>query len=491
MKKIIALLLAILLLCPLIVSCTGGNSKETVSDSVVEEESGLLLSDKIKDVKFGGEEINIWQTKTASNAAEYYYDMNGSNDGEDFVMLELYKRNVTVEEYLNVQINFIDTGAESKDAADAIRPSLQAGSTEFDAYQLVQHNGIALVVEGWFKNLDDSKYLDFSGEWWAQGFMDNAKINGHNYVMAGDVGVDMVSCAGAIFVNKNMLKENYGEDAYENLRTTVLEGKWTIDELTKLSKDMYHDLNNNNSVDIQDQFGFLSVQHNIDGFYFGAGCTTVERDNEGKAVLTIGNEYSVNVMDRLYRMMHTESPDDYGNNAGGTQLYNNLHSPTIVQKFADGEMLFSTGYFYTARNFTNMTDEFAPLPYPKFDLEQKEYHSIIHNSTTIYAIPNSCIKYDQTGATFEAMAAFGRHMVIPFYYEQVLKLRYLSEEGDTQLVDLIYDTRMSDTGVIFNTTAFFIPRYMIQYKNSNMSTLLTQNRNIINKELKSINNIKF
>ena len=82
-------------------------------------------------------------------------------------------------------------------------------------------------------------------------------------------------------------------------------------------------------------------------------------------------------------------------------------------------------------------------------------------------------------------------MVIPFYYEQVLKLRYLSEEGDTQLVDLIYDTRMSDTGVIFNTTAFFIPRYMIQYKKSNMSTLLTQNRNIINKELKSINNIKF
>ena len=70
MKKIIALLLAVLLLCPLIVSCTDGNSEETVSESVVEEESGPLLSDKIKGVKFGGEEINIWQTKTASNAAD-------------------------------------------------------------------------------------------------------------------------------------------------------------------------------------------------------------------------------------------------------------------------------------------------------------------------------------------------------------------------------------------------------------------------------------
>ncbi len=491
MKKIIVLLLAILMICPLIVSCVGGNVNETEEVVTTEATNELLLSDKVKGLKFEGEEINIWQTTTASNAAEYYYDMNGSSDGSDFVSLELYKRNVTVEEYLNLQINFVDTGSESKNAAEDIRPLLQAESSEFDAYQLVQHNGIALVVEGWFKNLDDSKYLDFSGEWWAQGFMDNAKINGHNYVMAGDIGVDMVSCAGAIFVNKNMLIENNGEDAYENLRTMVLDGKWTIDELTKLSKDMYYDLNGNEIVDIDDQFGFLSVQHNIDGFYFGTGATSIERDNEGKAVLTIGNEYSINVMDRLYRMMHSESPDDYGNNAGTTQLYNNLHSPTLVQKFADGETLFATGYFYTARNFTDMTDEFAPLPYPKYDVEQKEYHSIIHNSTTIYAISNSCSKYDQTGAAFEVMASLGSQMVVPFYYEQVLKLRYLSEEGDTQLVELIYDSRMSDVGVIFNTTAFFIPRYMIQEKNQNMQIYLVKNKNIINKELKAINNIKF
>ena len=491
MKKTIALLLAILMLCPLIVSCGGDLTEETSEEAVTEEEGGLKVSDKIKGVKFDGEDINIWQTITASNLAEYYYDMNGSSDATDFVSLELYKRNVTAGEYLNVKINFIDTEATSAESADAIRPFLLAEDPDYDAYQLVQHRGMPLVIEGWFKNLDNSKYLDFSGEWWAQDFMKNAQVNGHNYVLAGDIGVDMVSCAGAVFVNKNMLNANNGEGAYEELRTMVLEGKWTIDKLAELSKNMYKDLNNNTVVDLEDQFGFLSSQIFMDGFYLGAGGTIFQRNNDGKVELTMGDEHSVNVMDRVFKLMRTESPDDFGINAGDTQLYNSKHSTQLVQKFADGETLFAIGYLYTARGFTDMKDSFAPLPYPKYDIDQKQYYSGIHNSTTLYAIPKYCTKYDQTGATFEAMAAFGSQMVVPFYYEQVLKLRYIDDEGDAKLVDLIYDTRMSDIAVIFGSEAFEFPRLMVQENRSNLAWYLKRYNKDIKKELEDINNVKF
>ena len=490
MKKTIALLMAILMLLPMIVSCSKKNEDDT-GEGVSTEEFGIQMSDKIRGVSFDGEDINIWQTTTATNAAEYYYDMNGSMEEGDFIELKLYERNATVKDYLNVNLNFVDTGTISGEAATYIRPLLQAGSEDFDAFQLVQSNGISLVLEGWFKNLDDAKYLDFEGKWWSQDFMDAAKINGHNYILAGDVGIDMVSCAGAIFVNKNMLAKHHGDDAYENLRTTILEGNWTVEELTKLAKNMYADLNNNGEADLEDRYGFLSVQHNIDGFYFGAGGTVIERDNNNRLVLSIGSEYTVDIMDRLFALMHTESPTDFGNHAGTTQLYNHLHSPTVVQKFTKGETLFHTGYLYTARNFTTMTDEFAPLPYPKLNTDQQEYHSIIHNSVTIYAIPNTCTKYDQTGATFEAMASFGNQIVVPYYYEQVLKLRYLYDEGDTALVDLIYDSRKSDESVIFNCTAYHIIRLMIQDERNSMAWYLTKEKNTINKELKAINNVNF
>lgn len=492
MKKIIVLLLAILMLCPLIVSCVGGDVEETETSVTTDASDGLLLSDKVKGVKFEGEEINVWQTTKASNAAEYFYDMNGSMEDGDFISLEIHKRNIKAEDYLNLQINFIDTGSEASNAATDIRPFLQAESTEFDAYQLVQWNGMPLVLEGWFKNLDDSKYLDFTGDWWAQDYMDTAKINGHNYVMAGDIGIDMVSNTGAIFVNKKLLSENYGDDAYVNLRTMVLEGKWTIDEVATLSKNMWRDLNNSNTVDINDRFGFLCSDAHINGWYIGAGGKIIQRDNEGKAVLTMGDERSIDIMGRLYNLMHVEGAGEYGNNAGDTQLYNQTHSPILVQKFAAGEMLFSIGYFYTARNFTDMTDGFAPLPYPKYDVDQKEYYSYVHNIAILYAIPNTnTAKYDQTGAAFEVMASFGKQTLVPFYYESVLKLRYIDDEGDTKLVDLIYDSRTTDMSFMFGNTAYKIPRAMITDKRSNLQWYLTKEQKKINKELKSLNNVKF
>ena len=492
MKKIIALLMAILMLLPLVVSCSKKDGEDMGDTISTEEGNGMQMSDKLRGVSFDGEDINIWQTTTASNAAEYFYDMNGSVEDGDFISLKLYERNATVKDYLNVNLNFVDTGSESSNAGTDIRPLLQAESGEFEAYQLVQWNGMPLVMEGWFKSLDDNKYLDFEGAWWSREFMDAAKLNGHDYVMAGDVGVDMISNTGSMFVNKNLLAQNYGEDAYASLRTMVLEGKWTIDEAVKLSKGMYKDLNGDDTVDIDDRFGFLCHDANIVGWYFGAGGKVIERDSSGSAVLTIGTEHTVNVMERLYNLFHVDGGSDYGNNAGTQQLYNSKHSHTIVQKFADGEMLFSTGYFYTASNFTNMTDGFAPLPYPKYDAEQQEYHSYIHNIVTLYAIPHTnSAKYDQTGAAFELMASLGNQILRPFYYESVLKLRYLDDEEDTKLVDLIYDSRMTDIGVLFDTTAYMIPRYMIMEKRPNMQWYLTKEKNTINKELKVINNANF
>ena len=86
------------------------------------------------------------------------------------------------------------------------------------------------------------------------------------------------------------------------------------------------------------------------------------------------------------------------------------------------------------------------------------------------------------------MASLGKQTLVPFYYESVLKLRYLDDEGDTKLVDLIYDSRTTDMSFMFGTTAYTIPRAMIQERNQNMQIYLVKNRNTINKELKVINN---
>lgn len=491
MKRIIALLLTLLLLLPMVISCSDKNTESPESNEAsTSEDSGLLLSDKVKGVKFNGEDINIWQVTNASNAAEYFYDMNGDMGDGDVISQAIFKRNAKVEQYLNVNVNFVDTGSYSNNAATDCRVYLTAGSSEFDAYELIQWNGISLVIEGWFANLDETKYLDFSGEWWSEDFLNAAKINGNNYVMAGDVGIDMVSCSAAIFVNKKILSNYYGGDAYSELRTKILDGNWTIDEMTKLSKGIYSDLNNNQTVDIEDQFGFLcNSSNNIDGWYFGAGGTAITRDSDGKAVISMGTEHTVNIMDRIYHVMYTESPQDFGHYAGETKIEGATMTQPVVKKFSLGQTLFCTGFLYTARNLTNMTDEFGVLPYPKYNTDQTEYHSVMHNIVTLFAIPNSCTKLDQTSAAFEVMASVGKQDIVPLYYETVLKIRNLNDPEDAKLIDLIYDSRMTDIAIVFESNAYMIPRNMIQNGNKNMPYYIETYSGKIQEQIDKINGI--
>lgn len=497
-KKITALLLALLMLLPTVVACSKDKEEEKGNDSVTtssdNSESGLLISDKLKDVSFNGETVNIWQVTNASNAAEYFYDMNGDIASTDLVSKKIYERNAAVESYLNLKIEFVDTGSYTSNAATDCRTYLQAGTSEFDAYSLIQWNGIELVKEGWFRNLDDLEYFDFDAEWWSQDFMNAAKINGHNYIMAGDVNIDMVSCAAAVFVNKKLLTDTYGDNAYNELREKVLKGKgeWTVDDMVKYSKGMYLDLNNNNTVDLEDQFGFLfNSSNNVDGFFFGMGGTSIERDANGQAVATIGSDRNTEILEKLMAVAYPDTPDDYGHYAGTQQIQGATLTQPVVKKFAQGQTLFCTGFLYTARNLTDMTDGFGVLPFPKYNTDQESYRSIIHNIVTIYAIPKDCTKTAQTSAAFEAMASMGKQQIVPYYYETVLKVRYIDDPDDAKLIDTIYNARMSDIGVIFSSTAFEIPRNAVNSGYGSMPYYVDRFKGEIKGDLEAINGLNF
>lgn len=55
------------------VSCSHKNSEETDTTVTTSgEQSDILISDKIKGVRFNGEEIKIWQITKTSNPAKYF-----------------------------------------------------------------------------------------------------------------------------------------------------------------------------------------------------------------------------------------------------------------------------------------------------------------------------------------------------------------------------------------------------------------------------------
>lgn len=491
-SKILVLLLAALLLLPTLAACKKKqptDDKPATSGGEKGEDLPFEMSDNIKGLDLKNKEIKIWQFTKASNSAESFYDMNG-NDKGTLVEQKIAERNLAVENYLNCLVTFTDTDVYSGNVGDHIRIQLQTGSTDFDAYEIIQWNCMPLVLEGMFKDLSDAPYLDFDRDWWSDSYHENTMVQGKPYVLAGDISIDMIRCAAAVFVNKTMLEKYYGNGAYDTLYEKIMDRKWTIDEMTSLAKDIGEDLNSNQQVDIADQFGFLTnYSNNIDGWFFGCGGTVLKKGEDGTTYeLNHNTSRNVSVMERIQRMCFEESPDDFGNKAGGTVIDGTL-TKTVVEKFAQGQMLFCTGFLYTAERFTNMEQKFATIPFPMLDENQERYYSVMHNIVTMFAIPYNCTNYDAACAVLEAMSAAGHEIVVPEYYETMLKIRYSEGPAEAKLIDLIYDSRMTDPGYVFENRAAEIPRYCIIY-GMQFNWYCEKEENTIQKGLDELNGVK-
>ncbi len=489
MKKIISITLALLMLVPCLVACkkdkTDGGDTQTLATP---DQIGVNISDKIAGVNLGGERIDIWQFTTPSNSAEYFYDQNGQIGGADLVSEEIYKRNASAKELLNCEIVFTDTKTASGDSGEYIRRLVSAGDDSYDAFQIIQWNGMPLAVEGLFMDLSNAKYIDYSQAWWSEAYTEATEVRGKRYVLAGDVSIDMISCASAMFVNKKMLSEYHGSNAYTDIYNLVKDRKWTWEKMKEYCTGIYDDLNSDLSPDINDQFAFLSNNSNrIDSWFFGFGGTVFGRAADESYTLDFENEMNLNRMDLIADIMYKRNDNEYGSKAGSTVI-NGALTDAIVKKFVAGDTLFHGGFLYTARNFGSMTDAFGVVPYPKYDENQKDYKSVMHNIVNLYAIPiTNSAGFDSTCAVFEALSAIGHSTLVPTYYETVLKLRYADANEDAQMIDIIYNSRMTDAGYVFENRAAEIPRFMIIWENS-FSHFVEKYRNEMTSQLNDLNN---
>ena len=87
-----------------------------------------------------------------------------------------------------------------------------------------------------------------------------------------------------------------------------------------------------------------------------------------------------------------------------------------------------------------MKDDFGILPYPKWDKEQDEYISLVHNSSTTVCCPISADierVNEEISAIIEALASESyRSVSIPFY-ESALKAAYNRDDLSAQMIDII------------------------------------------------------
>ncbi|MDD4773892.1 MAG: hypothetical protein PHZ09_09890 [Eubacteriales bacterium] len=469
--KFIAWLLLIAMAIIPAASCSDAadDPEVTLSSEAAETTEAAPEHDLPDDLDFGGEEINIWYFTKNSDISESFIDIAGELDG-DVVNEALYYRNLSVEESLNVDILFTDTGIASSDVGNAIRSLIMSGDDAYDVFNVVQWNSASLVTEGLYYNLLGLPYVDIEKPWWSAYYINELNI-GHNnyYFLCGDISIDMIRCISCVYFNKNMFNNYYGDP--DALYETVLSGNWTLERMFTYAEGVYADLNASDTPDDGDQFGlFVNRYNNIDILFYGAGLRATERDSDDIPFLTLNNEKTAKVMEDIYDLCYNNVGTMLRADAAGT-LQNN-------QDFNNGLGLFLMGFLYTSEQLRNMVNDYGIIPSPKADDTQPEYEAVVHDIATLICLPATSTKFEQVGAVLELVAYESYKNVTPAYYETAMKTKYTRDQISSQIIDILHARNMTDIAYVFGSSfnsLGYIGRNMIAQKKSDVASFYATN----------------
>lgn len=405
-----------------------GDQQETSEDIQANTE------DKLVNYNFNKQEIRILTSINVSDGftsnSNYMIEGTGEITGEA-VNDAVYKRNMDVEDLLNVKFKYTQMDEDYGTVEKAMSKIILAGSDEYDLFINDIRSIANLSLQGMFQNTKSAGVFELGETYWYKDFMDDVSIGkDKSFILAGDYFIDILRNCHALFLNKTML-EDKTPGALDELYKKVLDGKWTMEEFLLLTKSFLADLNGDGKYDKDDQYGFIcyGTWGSAIPFMIASDTNVITKDADGIPSLTINNPKSIQLYDYLKQLYSKDS----GCNS-------QIAVTSVLSEFQNQRSLM-TGLqrLCTLQDLRDMENEFAILPYPKLNLQQEKYVTSAHDTTEIGAIPSTTPNFNTICVVLEALNRETKKTVMPVYYGQALKIKYVRDDMSAQIIDLIHD----------------------------------------------------
>ena len=450
MKK--QLMSGLLLIALILTSCgsegtenevaTGENTEnsETTTASDTDEYGRENVSSALPEKLNLDTTLSFWCRN--DNGFDYEFAVTESN-GE--VMNDVvYNRNRKVEERLGVSFEFRTVSFTNTTEIPDLQTSILSGSGDYDIAAVHCSQGAALVPVGAYRNLNDVKYIDTSKPWWNQTLVDELNVYDYLPMLCGDISLSATMRTNVTFFNKKLYDQYYDENLYDIVKS----GKWTLDKLKEMTKDVYSDTNGDGKMDASDFYalGFMSAATPLDAFIAALDLSITTKNSEGIPELSFYNERTVNAFEKLADIV-LKSPGTYTNDRAdaGTAL------AAFRQKFLDGGIIFNFTNILETEYLRDMNDGYGIVPLPKYDENQEGYYTLPHNAFSVMVIPSDSTKPDEAAAALEALAEESWRSVTPTYYEVALGRKYFHDDESAQMFNLIMDGIKLNFGSVYQT----------------------------------------
>lgn len=435
--KILALLLAALLVLPMLAACgdiTEENPDTTVGGAVTEgdtERQPAVAKKDYEDAEF----VAIYCADTFNEG--YFFideeDRKPGNDMDDRV----YERALNVEEYLGVDI-IAENGGNFQEYTTPLKNAISAGD---DSYQMVMthvYMEVAnLITSNYLRDFQDFDSMQLEEDYWNYGLMSDLSIN--DKMFCGYNDFCLANCY-MIGFNKDMVAEYSG--TIGNLYDQVRNKQWTLEKMIEYSSLVSQD-NGDGKWDDQDTYGFSCFAWvPLVSFQHAANIPIVKESADGTFYISpmVDNSEKIIALDEmLYDFMKAEYTYTYSPFDGKQAL-----------PLKSGRVMFEIVNNYSLVSTKEEDVKVGVLPYPLWDSNQEKYQTLSWNG--VLGIPTTVQDEDMVGDTIEMLAWYSEPVNTAFY-ETLLGSKVADAPEDVEMLNLVWAGQVSDMGLVFSSSS--------------------------------------
>lgn len=426
LKKILAFLLAGMMLLSGTACASGNDEEETsassVTDAVTEADTGYKPDIEKKDydcdfVITGSGDVRNWALADEDTKGDPLQD-------------SFYERSVRIKDHLGVNLTEVDAGDWVAYAGNVLR-TVQAGD---DAYQLVCTSTYQGVVELMSSNamFDFAEFeaVNLDAPYWSFEYMDGLTIQDKYLLGYNDFCLANTFC---MVLNKDLMDEYLLKAPYQDVRDM----KWTLDNFISFVSQVSRD-NGDNVWDDKDIYGVSGWGWtDLMAFTQASGLRIVDRDEDGNYEIAYdkNQEKTLDLLEKLCNMYDAE--------------YSYFWSPgserdNVSIAFGNGQTLIEMRNTPGLANLRGESLRFGVLPYPMYDEAQGAYYSVSYNGNLM--VPSTIKNPDMVGETIELLAYYTAPVKVA-YFEDLLGSKLADAPDDAEMLDIIWDSIVSDAGI--------------------------------------------
>ena len=395
-----------------------------------------------------------------NNQDDRFVDVMTEDEETGDVMNDIvYRRNRAVEEQFHVKLT--GTQDEYTKVNDTLKKEVQAGLNEHDLF-FSNCYATTLASGGFLYVLNDLPNLDLKKPYWDAAALEGMSVAGKVYLVTGDVSPTSMLTSSCLVFNKKLFSNNDMEFPY----ALAADGKWTIDVLADMTKDLTQDLNGDGKYTMGDDlFSFSSWMCDSPySLFYGAGGTLSKKNSDDIPEVSIDTGRITAIYDKIYQII-IDTNSYFVTDAA--------QYPTTYQNFANGDAYFCEITLQKIDAFLrDMEDDYGILPIPKWDEAQKTYLSCVNGAGGFVVVPNNAEDPERTGMIFEALAAGAYDMISPSLYDVITKTRNVRDEDSVEMVNLITRQRVFDPFYINLCTGYDFAQSLLSGKSKEVASKL-------------------